>query len=93
MFSLQLSDSLGSQVRQANLQERPPLEQGGYGRGITSPERQCPLLQKASEADALMGGILLKILTRTFQKMCLPLLPEPLSSTNRAGMLELTSVP
>lgn len=60
VFPLQLSDSLGSQVRQADLQERPPLEQGGYGCRVTTPEGQCLLLQKASEADALMGATLLK---------------------------------
>lgn len=40
-----------------------------------------------------MGAVLLNILTRTFQMMHLPLLPELLPSTHSMGTSGLTSLP
>lgn len=85
VFPLQLPDSLGSQLCQAHLQKRSPLEQSGYGRGVTTPQGQCLLLQETFEAHSLMGALQLKTLTGTFHVTHWLLPPEPLPSTHCMG--------
>ena len=49
----QVPDPLVSPLRQAHLQQRPPLEQGAHGRGVPPPEGQHLLHGQASGAVSL----------------------------------------
>lgn len=50
---LQLPDPLVSPLRQAHLQKRSSLEQGGHGCGVTAPKGQHLLLKNTFEALSL----------------------------------------